>query len=150
MDYFPWEFLISWIILDKTNSHYAYLYSSLLNISFFKVITPLIHRIVNILWISGACFLPSYPSLATAFTESSCTNVFLFVYNQNWSIIEREILQKFQYGMSQSDIALGLHISHNINAKVVAPYQSCNIMNEMSNINITTNQYVNPLYSYVP
>ncbi len=43
---------------------------------------------------------------------------------------EREILQRFQSGMSQRNIALGLHVSRNTVAKVVAAYKSSNISKE--------------------
>lgn len=46
---------------------------------------------------------------------------------------EREILQMFQTGMSQRNIALGLHVSRNTVAKVVAAYKSTDIPNEMFN-----------------
>ena len=36
---------------------------------------------------------------------------------------EREILQRFQAGMSQRSIALGMHVSRNIVAKVIAAYR---------------------------
>ena len=44
---------------------------------------------------------------------------------------EREILQRFQSGMSQRNIALGLHVSRNTVAKVIAAYKSSNIPREM-------------------
>lgn len=37
---------------------------------------------------------------------------------------EREILQRFHAGTSQRNIALGLHVSRNTVAKVVAAYKS--------------------------
>lgn len=40
---------------------------------------------------------------------------------------EREILQRFHAGTSQRNIALGLHVSRNTVAKVVAAYKSSNI-----------------------
>ena len=46
---------------------------------------------------------------------------------------EREILQRFQSGMSQRNIALGLHVSRNTVAKVVATYKSSNISKEALN-----------------
>ena len=46
---------------------------------------------------------------------------------------EREILQKFQSGMSQRSIALGLHVSRNTVAKVIAAYKSSNISQELLN-----------------
>ena len=42
---------------------------------------------------------------------------------------EREILQMFQTGMSQRNIALGLHVSRNTVSKVVAAYKSADIPN---------------------
>lgn len=46
---------------------------------------------------------------------------------------EREILQMFQTGMSQRNIALGLHVSRNTVSKVVAAYKSADIPNERFN-----------------
>ena len=40
---------------------------------------------------------------------------------------EREILQRFHAGASQRNIALGLHVSRNTVAKVIAAYKSSNI-----------------------
>ena len=44
---------------------------------------------------------------------------------------EREILQRFHSGMSQRSIALGLHVSRNTVAKVIAAYKASNISQEM-------------------
>ena len=46
---------------------------------------------------------------------------------------EREILQMFQTGMSQRNIALGLHVSRNTVSKVVTAYKSADIPSEMFN-----------------
>ena len=46
---------------------------------------------------------------------------------------EREILQRFQAGMSQRSIALGLHVSRNTVAKVIAAYKSNNVSKEVIN-----------------
>ena len=46
---------------------------------------------------------------------------------------EREILQRFQTGMSQRSIALGLHVSRNTVAKVIAAYKSNNVSKEVIN-----------------
>ena len=43
----------------------------------------------------------------------------------------REILQRFHSGMSRRSIALGLHVSRNTVAKVIAAYKASNIPQEM-------------------
>lgn len=46
---------------------------------------------------------------------------------------EREILQMFKTGISQRNIALGLHVSRNTVSKVVTAYKSADIPSEMFN-----------------
>lgn len=43
---------------------------------------------------------------------------------------EREILQMFKTGISQRNIALGLHVSRNTVSKVVTAYKSADIPSE--------------------
>ena len=47
---------------------------------------------------------------------------------------EREILQRFQSGMSQRSIMLVLHVSSNNVAKVIATYKSNNVPKEVINV----------------